>query len=57
MLLLAIDTAGPACAVAVVRDGAVLARTSEAIGRGHAERLMPMIEAALAKAGVVLRGP
>ncbi len=52
MLLLAIDTAGPACAVAVVRDGEVLAWTSEEIGRGHAERLMPMIEAALGKAGV-----
>jgi tRNA threonylcarbamoyladenosine biosynthesis protein TsaB len=52
MLLLAIDTAGPACAVAVVRDGVVLARTSEEIGRGHAERLMPMIEAALAGAHI-----
>ncbi len=52
MLLLAIDTAGPACAVAVVRDREVLARTSEEIGRGHAERLMPMIEAALSGARV-----
>ncbi len=56
MLLLAIDTAGPACAVALLRgeDGTaeILARSSEAIGNGHAERLMPMIEAALAEAGV-----
>ncbi len=56
MLLLAIDTAGPACAVAVARDRAgggaeIAAKTSEAMARGHAERLMPMIEAALRKAG------
>lgn len=57
MLLLAIDTAGPACAVALVRAAAggakILARTTERIGRGHAERLMPMIEAALGEAGVI----
>lgn len=56
MLLLAIDTAGPDCAVAVARSDAaaatILARARERIGRGHAERLMPMIEAALAEAGV-----
>jgi tRNA threonylcarbamoyladenosine biosynthesis protein TsaB len=54
MRLLAIDTAGPACAVAILRDGEMLARASEAIGRGHAERLMPMTEAALAEAGIAL---
>jgi len=52
MLLLAIDTAGPSCAVAIARDNTILAQISEEIGRGHAERLMPMIEAGLAKAGV-----
>src|SRR6266404_2143129 len=55
MLLLAIDTAGPDCAVALARSGAdggkILVRTSERIGRGRAERLMPMIESALAEAG------
>jgi tRNA threonylcarbamoyladenosine biosynthesis protein TsaB len=57
MLLLAIDTAGPACAVALAhaagqRDNRpeILARVEERIGRGHAERLMPMIEEALARA-------
>ena len=54
MLLIAIDTAGPDCAVAIARaDGGeaeILARIGERIGRGHAERLMPMIEAALAEA-------
>jgi tRNA threonylcarbamoyladenosine biosynthesis protein TsaB len=51
MLLLAIDTAGPACAVALARaDGnepEILVGIEERIGRGHAERLMPMIEEAL----------
>jgi tRNA threonylcarbamoyladenosine biosynthesis protein TsaB len=56
MLLLAIDTAGPDCAVALARSGSgrgeILVRASEWIGRGHAERLMPMFEAALEEGGV-----
>jgi len=56
MLVLAIDTAGPDCAIAIAQSEAavatILARASERIGRGHAERLMPMIEATLSKAGV-----
>ncbi len=55
MLLLAIDTAGPSCAVAVARDNTILAQISEEIGRGHAERLMPMIEAVLGEAAVAFR--
>lgn len=52
MLLLAFDTAGPDCAVALARSHAggaaeILVQRSERIVRGHAERLMPMIEAAL----------
>ena len=51
MLVLALDTAGSNCAVAVARpsvDGVeTLARAEERIGRGHAERLMPMIESVL----------
>lgn len=56
MRLLALDTAGPSCAAAVARaEGEaahILARASERIGRGHAERLMPMIESVLAAAGI-----
>jgi tRNA threonylcarbamoyladenosine biosynthesis protein TsaB len=56
MLLLALDTAGPNCAVALARSRAggpeILTRVEERIGRGHAEALMPMIEAALAASGV-----
>jgi len=55
MLLLAFDTAGPACAVAIARDGAILVASSEAIGRGQAERLMPMAEAALKEARVTFK--
>jgi tRNA threonylcarbamoyladenosine biosynthesis protein TsaB len=54
MLLLAFDTAGPNCAVAVARLGAsgpaILSRATERVGRGHAERLEPMVKAALAAA-------
>ena len=55
MLLLALDTAGPDCAAALARsDGGacqILSRRSERLGRGHAERVMPIIEAVLAEAG------
>ncbi len=46
MRLLAIDTSSEACAVGVV-DGVRAVMRSETVGRGHAERLMGMIEAAL----------
>ncbi len=56
MLLLAIDTAGPNCAVALAKSAAsgaeVLYAIEERIGRGHAERLIPMLEAALESAGL-----
>lgn len=59
MLLLALDTAGPDCSVALARSAAgepkILHRSVESIGRGHAERLMPMIEAALAAAGITFK--
>jgi tRNA threonylcarbamoyl adenosine modification protein YeaZ len=55
MLLLALDTAGPDCSVALARadagTAAILARRSERIVRGHAERLMPMVDEVLAEAG------
>lgn len=40
---LIIDTATSACSVALFDDGACLAAFHEEIGRGHAERLVPMI--------------
>ncbi len=51
MKLLAIDTAQDACSVGVVAAAHQVLK-SEVIGRGHAERLMGMIEAAMAEAGL-----
>ncbi|WP_182084240.1 tRNA (adenosine(37)-N6)-threonylcarbamoyltransferase complex dimerization subunit type 1 TsaB [Aureimonas sp. ME7] len=52
-LLLAIDTAGERCSVAVFDMGsdAILVRLDPAIGRGHAEVLMDTIEQAMGEAG------
>jgi tRNA threonylcarbamoyladenosine biosynthesis protein TsaB len=44
-LTLVIETATAACSVALLRGGAVVAAGHEAVGRGHAERLVPMIAA------------
>ncbi|MGL3608333.1 tRNA (adenosine(37)-N6)-threonylcarbamoyltransferase complex dimerization subunit type 1 TsaB [Rhizobium sp. G187] len=54
MIVLAIDTAGVDCAAAVYDTDActLLASVSETIGRGHAERLMAMIDEALDAAGL-----
>jgi tRNA threonylcarbamoyladenosine biosynthesis protein TsaB len=49
--ILAFDSGGAACTAAVLRDGTVAARRLEAMERGHAEALMPMIAAVLAEAG------
>ena len=40
---LAIATATAACSVALIEGDRVLARAHEVVGRGHAERLLPMI--------------
>jgi tRNA threonylcarbamoyladenosine biosynthesis protein TsaB len=58
-MLLAFDTSSAACTVALFDDdGACLASRDEQIGRGHAERLVPMIEEVLAgrKASRILVG-
>ena len=38
-----IETATSACSVALIESGAVIASDAAVVGRGHAERLMPMI--------------
>ena len=53
MKLLAIDTATEACSVALWLDGAVHERF-ELAGREHSARLLPMLNALLAEAGVSL---
>ncbi|MGO1119435.1 tRNA (adenosine(37)-N6)-threonylcarbamoyltransferase complex dimerization subunit type 1 TsaB [Rhodovibrionaceae bacterium A322] len=50
--LLAFDVAGAACSAAVWQNGAVAAHRFEARTRGHADRLLPMIEEVLAEAGI-----
>jgi len=40
---LIIETSTTACSVALIQAGAVVARTHDVVGRGHAERLIPMI--------------
>jgi len=40
---LVIETSTTACSVALIDAGAVIARTHDVVGRGHAERLIPMI--------------
>jgi tRNA threonylcarbamoyladenosine biosynthesis protein TsaB len=48
-MLLALDTATPACTAALFdAKGALLARSDEVMARGHAERLLPMLEGLLA---------
>ncbi len=51
MICLAIETSGPNCGVCICRGAdddaggsAILAEQTERIGRGHAERLLPMVE-------------
>jgi tRNA threonylcarbamoyladenosine biosynthesis protein TsaB len=50
--LLAIDSAGAACSAAVWRDGSLAAERLETMQRGQSERLLPLIETAMAEAGV-----
>jgi tRNA threonylcarbamoyladenosine biosynthesis protein TsaB len=54
MKLLALDTAANFCSVAILdaESGTMLAKISEDIGKGHAERLMGIIEQAVAEAGI-----
>ena len=53
MLVLAIDTAGVDCSAALFesRTGQILSTVTEMIGKGHAERLMAVIDEALSQAG------
>lgn len=50
--VLAVDAALSACSVAVLVDGDVAAQRFEAMARGHAERLLPMVREAMAAASL-----
>ncbi len=45
MRTLVIETATAACSVAIIADCRAVARAHDVVGRGHAERLVPMIAA------------
>lgn len=53
--ILGIDTSAAACSAALWRDGTVMAAARQAMARGHAEALMPMVERVLASAGLGYR--
>jgi tRNA threonylcarbamoyladenosine biosynthesis protein TsaB len=52
MKILALDTCLGACSVAVCDDGQALAAASEAMTRGHQERLAPMAREVMTAAGL-----
>jgi len=58
MLILAIDTALDACAAAVLDTGTgqLIAQESQAMKRGHAEALMPLIGRVIAASGIAFAG-
>jgi tRNA threonylcarbamoyladenosine biosynthesis protein TsaB len=58
MLILAIDTALDACAAAVLDTdaGKLIAQESQAMKRGHAEALMPLIARVIKQSGVGFSG-
>lgn len=53
MKLLALDSATEACSAALLHEGGLVERY-ELLGRGHAERLLPMVDELLAEAGIGL---
>ncbi|CAN7147146.1 tRNA (adenosine(37)-N6)-threonylcarbamoyltransferase complex dimerization subunit type 1 TsaB [Neorhizobium sp. LjRoot104] len=57
MIVLAIDTAGVDCSAALYDSaaGKVLSEVTETIGKGHAERLMAVIDEVLAAANLPLK--
>lgn len=54
-ICLGIDTTGNWCSVALVDDAGILARASEEMNRGHAERLGPMTKSLLENTGLSVR--
>lgn len=52
MIVVGIDTCLSACAAAVLSDGRVLAARSEAMARGHQERLAPLVREVMQEAGI-----
>lgn len=53
MKILSLDTATEGCSAALLIDGALTGRELE-LGRGHAERILPMVDELLAEGGIGL---
>lgn len=51
--ILAFDTSGPHCAVSLLMNGAIVSERFEAMAKGQAERLFPLIEEVMAETGAV----
>ncbi|MBR4038648.1 MAG: tRNA (adenosine(37)-N6)-threonylcarbamoyltransferase complex dimerization subunit type 1 TsaB [Clostridia bacterium] len=47
MNILMIDTSGPACSVAVMKDGQIICELQLTSGKTHSQRVMPMVDQAL----------
>ena len=47
MNILMIDTSGPACGVAVAREGKIVCELQLTSGRTHSQRVMPLVDTAL----------
>ena len=47
MNILMIDTSGPACGVAVMKDGTIVCELQLTSGKTHSQRVMPMVDQAL----------
>ena len=56
MHVLALDTCLGACSVAILNGDVVVARRFEVLGRGHAERLVPMVQDVMADARTEFSG-
>ncbi len=54
MKLLAIDTSGPVCGVAVMKDGVIVYEASAINRMTHSVNLLPMIDAACQSAGLTI---
>ncbi len=52
LLVLGFDTSAAHCAAALLCDGRVIAARAEAMTKGQAERLMPLLEVLLAAGGI-----
>ena len=54
MNILMIDTSGPACGVALSRDGKLVCELELTSGMTHSQRMMPMVDSALSMSGMTV---